>query len=284
MVLQHLGNKDESDVIEWASILEDETDQRHILGNLQNRLQMGQFSLDKAFQSIYKTHAAEMNKCQDEHHKQMEEQRSRIWELEKMLTDAIGVNPNYEDKMIKMREKYDSVELNIDSIQCILRKMRRECLCNNDVISKLNDDHVKMSTFVNRLFDELRASKDEIQVQKDDLNEKREDICNRDIAIEQLETLLEKITHKYAENERLRIKEKSCSGIQAIPAMTDASSQADFLPASLRGAVSTESQNKKPSDALLPGRIINIADENWPNLINVGTIKPVQYRRAIDKL
>ena len=79
LVLDHLQRKDESTVIEWASILLDETDQRHILGNLQNRMQMGQFSLDKAFRDISKAHEAAMHKCHNEHSTQMEERRTRIW-------------------------------------------------------------------------------------------------------------------------------------------------------------------------------------------------------------
>ena len=85
MVLWHLDNADESDLIEWSIVLKNETDQRHILGNLQNRLQMGQFSLDKAFQQVYKTHSIERRKCQEEHDEQLEERRSRIWELEQQL-------------------------------------------------------------------------------------------------------------------------------------------------------------------------------------------------------
>ncbi|KAL7552805.1 hypothetical protein ACHAWF_016061 [Thalassiosira exigua] len=281
MVLEHLGNTNESDVIEWASILANDTDQRHILGNLQNRLQMGQFSLDRAFQKIYKDHATEMQRCEREHHKQIEERRSRIWELEKMLTDAISVNRKYEDKMLKMREGFDAVEPAIDSLRFILRKMRRDCLSNNDEISKLKVDFQQMRMLVARILDDLRASRETILTQKEDLNEKHDDILNRDAAIEQLEQLLERITHKYAENERLRIKVTQEVAIQAVPEIADMASHADFLPTSARGALSAMPVNNKSSGALLPGRIFNLTDENWPSRINV---RPINLRQAIDKL
>ena len=89
MVLNHLGNADESDVIDWASILVDETDQRHIMGNLQNRLQMGQFSLEKTFHKIYKSHASEVHRCQDEHDKQIEERRLRIWYVSNSIYSSL---------------------------------------------------------------------------------------------------------------------------------------------------------------------------------------------------
>jgi len=277
LVLEHLRNADESDMIKWVSILADETDQRHILGNLQNRLQMGQFSLDKTFQKIYKEQATEMRKSQDEHHRQMEERRSRIWELEKMLTEAITVNRKYEDNIVKMKEKYDRVEPVIDSIRCVLRKSRRDCVENNDTTSKLRVEYEKLSLVINKLLDKLRTSKEKIQAQEEDLADRKKDIYNRDMAIEQLEKLLEKITHKYAENERLRIKVTDEVGIQAVPAIANAASHADFLPTPLRGVILAESENKNPSNALIPGRIFDISD------IDVQK-SGLQYRRAIDRL
>jgi len=284
--LKHLGDADESDAIPWASILKDETNQRHILGNLQNRLQMGQFSLEKAFHKIYKAQAAELRKCQNEHHKQIEERRSRIWDLEKMLTEAISVNRKYDDKMIKMRENYDCVEPKIDSIRCVLRKIRRECIGSHDTIFKLKGDYKILCEIANKILDELRVSKDTIRTQKKDLTEKHEDVCNRDLAIEQLEALLQNITHRYAENERLRIKVTHEVSVQAVPAVADSESHADFLPTPLRDVVSA-TENKKPRNALLPGRILTIplTDENWPSRDNVGSKKAgLKYRRAIDML
>ncbi|EJK62694.1 hypothetical protein THAOC_16683, partial [Thalassiosira oceanica] len=40
-VLDHLDSADESDAIDWVSILSSDTDQRHILGNLENRIRIG---------------------------------------------------------------------------------------------------------------------------------------------------------------------------------------------------------------------------------------------------
>ena len=57
-----------------------------------------------------------------------------------MLTEAISISRKYEDKMIKMRNKYDSVELEIESLRGILRKLRKECLNNDEIVSSLKDD------------------------------------------------------------------------------------------------------------------------------------------------
>ena len=191
-------------------------------------------------------------------------------DLEQMLTEAIAVNRKYEEKMIRMREKYDCIEPKIDSIRCMVRKTLRESLKDNETMSKLKVDYEKIRTISFRLLDQARASKTKIQNQEDQLAEKQNDINNRNLAIEQLDKLLEKITHKYAENERLRIKITHEAAVQAVPAVTDATSHADFLSTPLRGEVLAEPANKQPiknSNALLPGHIFNI-----------------QYRRAIDKL
>ena len=127
-------------------------------------------------------------------------------ELEKMLTEAISINRKYEDKMIKMREKYDSVELKIESLRGVLRKLRKECLNNDEIVSNMKDDFNIMKNLANRLLVNISKMKQEIQLLKVDINDKEEDITNRDSCIKQLEILLESITHKYAENEKRRNK------------------------------------------------------------------------------
>jgi chromosome segregation ATPase len=279
-MLEHLKNEDKSDVIDWSSILVDETDQRHIIGNLQNRLQLGYFSLDKAFQKIHKAHSTEMQKCQHAHQSSLEDRRLRIWDLEKMLHASNSICRHYEDKMLKMHEKYGTVEQNVDSVRRVLHKLQRECQNNNDNMSMLKDDQGKMNTYVNRLVAELKASKEVILAQQGNLADEQNDVSNRDAAIAQLEAILEQITHKYAENEHRRIKDTCETATQAAPMVADAASHADFLP-SLTGDINSD-------DALIPGRIINLDLENWSRInlnLSRGAVKPgLQYRRALDKL
>jgi len=294
-VLNHLDTADESDTIDWISILKDETDQRHIMGNLQNRLQLGQFSLDKAFQKVCKTHEAEVLKHQAEHDTEIEQRRLRSWELEQMLTDAISLNRKYEDKMTIMREKYETVELQHDSIKTILRKMRRDSVDNNTLTSQLKDDYTKMKSLTNQLLSDIKSAKEEIQAQRADLADKQEDITNRDAAITQLETLLERITHRYAENEKKRIKVTHEVATQAVPTVVNTSTHADFLPTPLGSSASSvaanDVENRKPrgggGDALLPGRIYKLSDENesWPSRISIPAKRTsLSFRRLIDKL
>jgi len=293
-VLNHLDNADASDTIDWISILKDETDQRHIMGNLQNRLQIGQFSLDKAFQKVYKTYEAEVLKHQAEHDAEIEQRRLRVWELEKILTDAISSNRKYEDKMTIMREKYETIEPQLDSIKSILRKMRRDSVDNNTLTSQLKDDYTKMKALTNRLMSDINGAKEEIQAQRADLADKQEDITNRDVAITQLETLLERITHRYAENEKRRIKVTHEVATQAVPTVVNTATLADFLPTPLGSSASVavnDVENRKPrgggSDALLPGRIYKLSDENesWPSRISIPAKRTsLSFRRLIDKL
>jgi chromosome segregation ATPase len=281
-MLEHLESKDESVVIDWSSVLVDETDQRHVIGNLQNRLQMGYFSLDKAFQKIQTAHATEMHKFQEDHQKQLENRRLRIWDLEKMLQESIHSNRKYEDKMLEMQDKHGTVEKNLDAVRCTLRKLRHEYLSNHDTLLMLKDDQERMKTTVNRLVAELMASKALIRAQQANLAEQEDGISHRDAAIAQLESILEQITTKYAENELNRIKVTYEVAAQAAPMVADAASHADVLP-SLPDLLALRPH--EACDALLPGRIINVDLENWPSRINLSATKPgLQYRRALDKL
>ena len=292
MVLDSLNNALESDTIEWASSLKNEMDQRHVLGNLQNRLQMGQFSLTKCFDKIHKGAATDMRKCQDEHKKQIDEKVNRIWELEKLLTESIKVNRRYEEKMRIMRDKYENAEEFLDQTRGVLRKLRKDCKHDKDISAKLFCDFNELRSVTERLLRELAAAKSEIISLNTVIDEKQDDIDGRDEAIQHLEKLLENITHRYAENERLRIKVTHEMAIQAVVATKEMCCSADFLPTPLRTVTANDddSKSKASCDALLPGRIIQIKDdENWPMMkypsrVNVKPPSSLNFRRAIDRL
>jgi hypothetical protein len=283
MVLEHLANADDSNTIEWVSFLADDTDRRHIMGNLQNRLQMGLFSLDKAFQKVCEIRAFEMRTCQIE----LDREIKHRCELEGLLTDADRVNRKYERRMINMREMNEAIQRTVDSLRLSLHKTRRDYyLHSNEITAMLKDDYKRIRTLADRLVDELKESKMETFAHKGYLAEKEAELSMRDTAIQNMEALLEKITHKYAEKERLRIKVVHANAaVQAAPTIADASVHADFLPSVVRKGNPVVSENKKADDALLPGRIINVPDENWPSRINIGPMQSgLQFRRALDKL
>ena len=292
MILDSLDNAKESDTIEWALSLKNEMDQRHVLGNLQNRLQMGQFSLTKCFEKIHKSAATDMRKCQEKHKKQIDEKVNRIWELEKLLTETIKVNRRYEEKMRIIRNKYENAEEALDQSRGVLRKLRKDCQHNRDISTKLFDDFSKLRPVTERLLQELANKRLEIISLNTVIGEKQDDIDGRDEAIEHLEKLLENITHRYAENERLRIKVTHERAVQAVIATKEICCVADFLPTPLRTVTTNDddSKSKASCDALLPGRIIQIKDdENWPVMkypsrVNVKPPSSLNFRRAIDRL
>ena len=138
---------------------------------------------------------------------------------------------------------------------------------------------------VYRLLVELNEYKALIRDKQAKLDAAVRDVSDRDIAIQQLESMFESTTHRYAENERRRIKITHEMAIQATSVMSDASSHVDFLP-------SLPDSSKCSSDSsLIPGRVFNVDSENWPSRINVSynstksiVSGPLQYRRALDKL
>jgi chromosome segregation ATPase len=290
MVLERLNKAQESDTIEWTSFLNDETDQRHILGNLQNRMHMGRFSLSKCFEKIRKDAEAEMRRYQEGHKREIDEKTNRIWEWEKLLTDSIGLNRRYEERMTIMRSRHENAEKILEVIRGTLRKLRKECHNNNDTTTKLHGDFSRLRSVTERLLRELGTTKETIQVLTATIHEKQEDIDARDVAMQQLEKLLQNITHRYAENERLRIKVTLDAAVQAVSTTKEESCVADFLQVPLRTVVDEEDKSKSSSDALLPGRIIQIQnDENWPlgkypSRVNVGPPSALGYRKIIDRL
>jgi uncharacterized protein YoxC len=301
MILESLNNGKSSDELEWASSLRNDADQRHVLGNLQNRLQMGQYSLGKCFEKVYKEAATDMRKCQESHAKKINEMTNRIWELEKLLTEAIKLNRWYEEKLRVMRDKHENAEQIVEETRCTLWKLRKDCQDNNSATVELRIDFEKLRPATEKLIHELATARKEIIALNASLLDKEGDIEARDDAIHQLEKLLENITHRYAENERMRIKVTHETAIQAVVATKDVCCVADFLPTPLRTVTANDddSKSKISCDALIPGRIIQIQDdENWPMVrekplelkypsrvnLNVKPPSRLNYRRAIDRL
>ena len=59
LVLDHLNSENDYDAFDWVRILSSDTDQTHILGNLENRLRTGQFSLGNKFDQVHKRRAGD---------------------------------------------------------------------------------------------------------------------------------------------------------------------------------------------------------------------------------
>jgi hypothetical protein len=276
IVMGHLENAAKSDTIDWQAILNNEEDRNHVLGNLHNRQQIGQFSLDKAFEKERKRHDRILSKCQHELEKEAEKRRGKIKELERQLSAATSVNRKYEEKMIKLQEKYAlGVVPLLMSTQELLLNVRKEFITGENTFSKLREDFLKLRGVTVRLLEALKVSREKIHSLKISIEQRDDDILARDTAITHFEEMLSKITQRYAENERKHNKVLEDKSAQASVAVTEASTHADFLSVKLDKRSVQQEENKPPREtALLPGRIFQIRE-------NIGKI---QFRRAIDKL
>ncbi len=288
IVFRHLDDANNSDAIDWVSFMKDDADRRHVFGNMQNRLLMGQFSLEKCFEKIHRSHRLEVRKCQDGHKKEMEEKTSRIWELEKFLTTAIGTNRDYECKMSKICEKHELMELQIASLRSTLRKLRRDYGTDRETVRHLQKSFGNLLPVIQKLLADLRIYRKRNNELTETVHEKQNEIAHRDATMKQLEKLLEKMTDKFSERERLRVKVTHEAATQAMPVMTDTATSADFLTAHNAHVTPPPSSDSKVDNFLLPGRIWNInSDEIYPSRVTVGEglgRSSVQFRRAIDKL
>lgn len=270
-VMFHLEKSDHSGVIAWRSILSNEEDRNHILGNLHNRLQIGQFSLNKTFEKERNRHDKILRKCQYEHEKEAAKREGKIKELERQLSQAQTVNKKYDRKMMSLQEKYALVFVPLlTSTQDVLRNMRQEFINGDTALTKLREDFFMLRGVTCRILDALQVSRETIQSLNFTIEQQDGDILARDNAISHFEELLTKITHRYAENERRynkKMHEKSTQAVQNN--FVEASTHVDFLPQ--RSQEGKEKQT--PCDALLPGRIFQIRE-----------LGKLQFRRAIDKL
>ena len=274
-----IGNLENADVnvIDWQFILNHEQDRNHVLGNLHNRQQIGQFSLDKAFEKQRKRHDRILSKCQQEHEKETEKHRGEIKDLEQQLTEATNVIRKYEKKMIKLQEKYAlGVVPLLTSTQDLLLQVRKEVQQEEDnTFSKLKEDFFHLRGVTVRLLENLQVTREKVSSLNMTIAQQDDDISARNAAINHFEEMLTKITHKYAENERKHKKVTQEKSVQASVTLKEASTHDDFLRLSLDKRSVKQEENNPPRDpALLPGRIFQIRE-------NIGKI---QFRRALDKL
>ena len=270
-VMEHLENADKSDAIDWQYIINNEDDRNHVLGNLFNRQQIGQFSLDKAFEKERQRHIRILRKCHHVHEKETEKRLCKSQKLEQQLSEATIVIRKYEEKMIKIQQKYAlGVVPLLMSTQDLLLNVRKEFTTGDNTFSKLREECKEVT---GRLLDALRVSREKIRSLNITLEQRVDDVSARDAAINHFEGMLSNITHRYAENERKHNKVTQEMSVQASAAVTEASTYADFLPLSLDKRLVVQEENKPPCvpSALLPGRIFQIREN-------------LQFRRALDKL
>ena len=290
LVLDHLDGMDESDAIDWVSILSNDTDQRHIMGNLENRLRIGQFSLVKAFDQVHRRSAGDLMKCKESHRKELEEKLSAIWELERQLQDSLSLNRSHEKRLTKLRERLIQFEPMIETLQRFVRKARSEYVADRDNIDRLRKD---CTSTIRDLLKTIRSKRDEVAMLEGKLQSAIQDVTARDTAIEQMESLVQRLCENYARQQKIINAPKSDVCIQVAPQNVSASVHVDFLSNDKgnQGRMSTlldTENNKLPHDEfqLLPGHLFcALQNEKFPSRFG-DTILPncLQYRRAIDEL
>ena len=297
-VLDHLDSEDESDAIDWASILSSDTDQRHILGNLENRLRMGQFSIGNTFDQVHKRSAGDLLKCKESHEKDLQGKVSAIWELERQLQDSLSLNRSYEEKLTKLRGKFGLFEPKFEALRRFVLKIRSEYIAERANVNRLSSDCSRLSSTITDILERNQAKRDEVAVLEAKLQSANQDVAARDAAIEQMEGLVQRLSANYARQQKIITVPKFDACVQVAPHSVDASVHVDFMKSNNRGkqgmSVSLGAENKLPLDEfqLLPGRLFDaLQNEKFPSRFG-DTVVPnciqypsrFEYRRAIDKL
>jgi chromosome segregation ATPase len=266
-VMGHLENAENSDVIEWRAVVDNERDRNHVVSNLHNRLQIGQYSIEKTFEKERNRHERALQKHQGEKEKAAEQTRIALEELTMRLTEARNVNRRYESKLVKLQQKHVlAIKPTLSSAQDLLANIRKE----DNALHKLREDFMKLRTVTGNLVSLLQASRDQTRVLNQTIQERDDDIVAREKVIETFEEMLQSITQRYAENERRRVKVTKEQSVQAVRHVTDVSTHADFLE---KQVPQQEKENQR--EALLPGRIFQVREFQ---------LSKIQFRKAIDKL
>jgi chromosome segregation ATPase len=268
-VMGHLENADNSDVIEWRAVVENESDRNHVVSNLHNRLQIGHYSIEKTFEKERNRHERTLQKYQHENEKAAEQTRKALEELTMRLTEAQNVNRRYKSKLVKLQKYVFGIKPMLSSTEDLLANIRKEYSSGDNALHKLREDFMKLRTVTGNLLSLLQASRDQIGALNQTIQERDDDIVAREKVIETFEEMLQNITQRYADNERRRVKVTKEQSVQAVRHVVEVSTHADFLEKSPQ----QEKENQR--EALLPGRIFQIPEFQLSKL---------QFRKAIDRL
>ena len=263
-VMRHLENADNSDVIKWRAVVENESDRNHVVSNLHNRLQIGQYSIEKTFEEERNRHERTLQKYQHKNEKAAEQTKKALEELTMRLTEAQNVKRRHEGKLVKLHQKYVcGIKPMLSSSQDLLLNIRKDAAEHH----KLREDFMKLRTVTGNLVSLLQASRDQIRALNETIQERDDDILAREKVIETFEEMLQTITQRYADNERRRMKVTKEQSVQAVRHVVDVSTHADFLEMEKQ---SPQQEKENQREALLPGRIFQISQ--------------LSFRKAIDKL
>ena len=263
-VMGHLENSDNSGVIKWRAVVENERDRNHVVSNLHNRLQIGQYSIEKAFENQRNRHERTLQKYQHDNEKAAEQTRLALEELTLRLTEAQNVNHRYERKQ---QQYVLGIKPTLSSAQDLLANIRNEYSNDDNVLKKLREDFMKLRKVTGNLLSMMQANRDQIRALNQTIEERDDDIVARDKLIETFEEMLKNITQRYADNERRRVKVTKEQSVQAVRHVVDATTHADFLEMEKQ---SPQQEKENQSEALLPGRIFHVSK--------------LSFRKAIDKL
>ncbi len=274
-VMGYLENAHNSDVIKWRAVVENESDRNHVVSNLHNRLQIGQYSIEKTFEKQRNRHERTLQKYKDEKEKAAEQTRKALGEVTMRLTEAQNVNHRYESKLVKLQQKCVlGIKPMLLSTQDLLAHIRKEYSNGDNALHKLREDFMKLRTVTGNLVSLLQASRDQIRALNETIEERDVDILAREKVIQTFEEMLKNITQRYAENERRRVKVTKEQSVQAVRHVVEVSTHADFLEMEKQ---SPQQEKENQREALLPGRIFQIRELSKLQ-------SKLKFRQAIDKL
>ncbi|EJK51709.1 hypothetical protein THAOC_29094, partial [Thalassiosira oceanica] len=241
---------------------------------------------------VHRRNARDLLECKESLRSDLEEKVAAIWELERQLQNSLSLNRSYEEKLTKLRGKLGQFEPKFETLRRFVRKVRSSYIADRENVDRLRGDCSRLSSTTRDLLKRIRSKRDEVAVLEGKLQDASQDVASRDAAIEQMESLVQRLSANYARQQKIINAPTKDVCVQVAPTQLNASVHVDFLSNNSKGkqgmSISLDEENMLPLDEfqLLPGHLFDaLKNEKFPSRFG-DTILPncLQYRRAIDKL
>jgi chromosome segregation ATPase len=231
LILRRLTESVESTKISWDRLLENETDRRQVLVNLNNRVQINQQHYDDMFHKLHKKYQYESDQIKKQFMKTIEMDKEKYT---KRIEELMNEVQNQDFSIQNLVRSSNDLNNNLENAKSSNEKLKASCEQKLVYIETLENELSELRTQISgkdQLISDL--SKDLSKCQEENSQYKVE-IQRHNETLFQLETCLQKTTQRYRERleqEERRLATNVNVGIQVKPSVCHTQQQIEFVTA-----------------------------------------------------
>lgn len=231
LILHRLKEGVESTLIPWELLLEDETDRRKVLVNLNNRVQINQQHYDDMVRNLHKKYQRESNNLRKDFTRRIEMDKDQYLEKIQELTKKV----QYQDSRIQSLER-SSIDLNdgLEKARLSNDELKSSCEQKDICIESLQKDLQELRMQLAYKEANISDLSENLSKCQEENSQYQSEIQSRNETLFQLETCLQKTTQRYRERleqEERRLATNVNVGVQMKPSVCHAQQQIDFVTA-----------------------------------------------------